>query len=427
MAKHILKKLLRICATRILVKYKPEVVGITGSVGKSSTKEAVFAVLAPHFRVRKSEGNYNTEIGLPLTIIGMASGGQSIFGWLKVFFRVSQLLLWPDKNYPEILILEMGADRPGDIEYLAGLVHPKIGIVTTIGISHLEYFNTIERIAIEKSKLVRGLPRDGFAILNFDDRKTREMRAHTGAKVLTYGFNEAADVRAEDVSLESKLQEWSENYLNIGGTLTKIKYQGNILPLFLPNVLGKTHVYAALSAAALGLAKGLNLIEIVEALKSYNSPPGRLKILPGIKKTYLIDDTYNSAPASLEAALELLATINLPESSRRWAILGDMLELGSESKEEHHRLGKELVKKNIDGLITVGARAREFGRGACDNGMSEEKIWHFGATDEAGRFAQLRIKSGDLILIKASRGMHFEEITRELMAEPLKAEELLVN
>ena len=105
MAKHILKKLLRICATRILVKYKPEVVGITGSVGKSSTKEAVFAVLAPHFRVRKSEGNYNTEIGLPLTIIGMASGGQSIFGWLKVFFRVSQLLLWPDKNYPEILIL----------------------------------------------------------------------------------------------------------------------------------------------------------------------------------------------------------------------------------------------------------------------------------------------------------------------------------
>lgn len=340
---------------------------------------------------------------------------------------MSRLILGQDKNYPEILILEMGADRPGDIEYLTRLVHPKIGIVTTVGISHLEYFNTIERIAIEKSKLVRSLPRDGFAILNFDDRKTREMRAQTSAKVLTYGFDGAADVRAEDMSLEGKLQEWSENGLNIGGTLTKIKYQGNILPMFLPNVLGKTHVYAALSAAALGLAKGLNLIEIVEALKAYNPPPGRLKVLPGVKKTYLIDDTYNSAPASLEAALELLVTINLPESSRRWAILGDMLELGSESEEEHYRLGKELAKKNIDGLITVGARAQGFGRGAHDNGMGEEKIWHFDATDEAGRFAQSRIKSGDLILIKASRGMHFEDITRELMADPLKARELLTH
>lgn len=427
MTRKLLKILLKACAVKILNKYHPEIIGITGSVGKSSTREAVYAVLSSHWRIRQSVGNFNTEIGVPLTIIGSASGDRSILGWLRVFCRALGLILFQDKNYPEILVLEMAADRPGDIEYLAELTKPKIGIVTTVGISHLEYFNTIERIAIEKSKLARALRADGFVVLNFDDTKVRDMRSRTKAKVITYGFDEAADVRALEVSLESKLEERKDGVADFGGTLTKIKYQGNVLPLYLPNVLGKTHVYAALAATALGLIKGLNLIEIVEALRCYNPPAGRLKILPGIKKTYLIDDTYNSAPTSLEAALELLASLKISENAKRFAVLGDMLELGNESEAEHYRFGKIIAKKGIDTLIAVGSRAKDFGRGAKDGGMNEEAIFHFGNNREAGVFAQARIKSGDLILIKASRSLHFEEITRELMAEPLRAGELLAH
>lgn len=427
MLRNLLKILLKACAVKILEKYHPEVIGITGSVGKSSTREAVYAVLSPHWRVRQSVGNFNTEIGVPLTIIGSASGDKSVLGWLKVFYYALRLILFQDKNYPEILILEMAADRPGDIEYLAELTKPKIGIVTTVGISHLEYFNTIERIAIEKSKLARALRADGFAVLNFDDTKVRDMRSRTKAKVITYGFDEAADVRALEVSLESKLEEWKDGVADFGGTLTKVKYQGNVLPLYLPNVLGKTHVYAALAATAIGLIKGLNLIEIVEALKNYSPPPGRLKILSGVKKTYLIDDTYNSAPTSLEAALELLASLKISENAKRFAVLGDMLELGNESEAEHYRLGKIIAKKGIDALIAVGSRAKDFGRGAKDGGMKEEAIFNFGNNREVGIFTQTRIKPGDLILIKASRGRHFEEITRELIAEPLRAGELLVD
>lgn len=427
MTRRLLKILLRICAIKILKKYRPEIIGITGSVGKSSTREAIFAALSSYFRVRQSAGNFNTEIGVPLTIIGSASGGKSIIEWLKVFWRAFHLILFQDKNYPEVLILEMAADRPGDIEYLVELTRPKIGVVTTVGISHLEYFNTPERIAVEKSKLIRALPADGFAILNFDDTRVREMRNRAKAKTITYGFDEVVDVRALEISLESRLEEWQGGKTDFGGTLTKIKYQGNILPLYLPNVLGKTHVYAALAAIAVGLAKGLNLIEIMEALKCYNPPVGRLKILSGIKKTCLIDDTYNSAPASLQAALDLLTTLKISESAKRFAILGDMLELGNESESEHYRLGKIVAKRGVDTLIAVGSRAKDFLRGAKDGGMSEEVIFHFGNNREAGIFAQARIKPGDLILIKASRSMYFEEIVRELMADPLRAEELLVH
>jgi len=189
--------MLRFMARKVLQKYEPLIVGITGSVGKSSTKEAVALVLAVAYTVRKADGNYNNEIGIPLTVIGAQSGGSSFFRWSSVFFRWLFVMIFPVR-YPEVLVLEMGIDRPGDMDFLLEFIPVRIGIVTQISSSHIEFFGTLGNIAKEKGKLISALPEDGIAILNADDKRTEKMREKTKAKVLTYGFEEGADVHADN-------------------------------------------------------------------------------------------------------------------------------------------------------------------------------------------------------------------------------------
>jgi len=178
-----LEKILKYLAAKALRKFKPRIVGVTGSVGKSSTKEAIYTVLASKYRVRKSEKNYNNEIGLPLTILGLSGGGGSFLKWMAVFLRSIGVLLFSSKrNYPEILVLEMGADRPGDIKYLVDFIQPEVGVVTAIGISHLEFFKDKKHIIREKSYLVRFLNKEGLAVLNCDDEEARKMAEAVKAK-----------------------------------------------------------------------------------------------------------------------------------------------------------------------------------------------------------------------------------------------------
>jgi UDP-N-acetylmuramoyl-tripeptide--D-alanyl-D-alanine ligase len=418
--KKIIQKVLYLLAKNVLKKYKPDVIGITGSMGKTSTKEAVFAVLSSKFKVRQNIKNYNNELGVPLSILGVESGHRSPLKWLKIIFRGLSLIFFRDAEYPQILVLEMGADHPGDIKYLTDLAPCKVGVVTGIGPAHLEFFESVDKIIKEKRIIISHLDSSGYAILNHDNDKVYEMREKSRARVLTYGFNSEAGVRAQE---ESIIGEGIE----IEGMKFKLSYNGSVVPVFIPGVLGRQHIYAALAAAAVGITYDMNLVEISESLKKYKAPKGRMNLISGIKKTLIIDDTYNSSPIPVETALNVMRSINLPEGDKKFAILGDMLELGGFSEEGHRQVGRAVFSCGIDFLITVGERARDISRTAIEEGMPEEVVSSFSTAEEAGIFAQNKIKQGDLILIKGSQGVRMEKVVKELMAEPLRASELLVR
>lgn len=414
----IISWLLKPLIKALIKKYQPQVIAVTGSVGKTSVKEAIFAVLKNKYRVRRNVKNFNTELGLPLTILGLEkSGGKNIFAWLKVFVRAFRLLIWRSQKYPEVLILEMGADRPGDIHYLTSLAKPHIAVITLIGTSHIEYFGTIENIAKEKASILKRLSNQDWAIVNGDDAILATAIKNYSVSKKTFGQGKNADIRLSNAHLL-----WHENTF---GTNFKINYQGAEIPIFLPNILGAQHAMAAAAACAVGLVMGLNLVQCADALQDYVSPPGRTKLMPGVKKTWLIDDSYNASPQSTKVALEILR--DLPSQGHKIAVLGDMLELGAESEKEHRAIGQLLVDYKIDYLFIVGERSRDIARGAIDAGMSDDRIYHFPQTFEAGIFLQERLKEGDVILVKGSRGMKMEQIVYEIMARPWEVEELLVG
>lgn len=423
--RNFLEKALSYFAGGILEKCQPRVVGVTGSVGKTSTKEAIYTVLAPHFRVRKSEKSYNNELGVPLTVIGAQAGGKSPFRWLWIFLKATKLLWFGDKNYPEILVLEMAADKPGDIKYFLKFIKVDVGVVTAIAPVHLEQFKDIERIIKEKSKIVSELRQSGTAILNFDDENVRNMKELTRANVLTFGFNEGANLRCMEFVPGSVSIE--ENKLRTPGVSFKLLSNGKAVPVYIPNVLGKQQIYAALAAAAAGLALDLNLLEISEALKNYKAPAGRMNVIGGIKNTIIIDDSYNASPRSTSAALEVLSALPIGEGNHKFAVLGDMRELGTYTAKAHREIGKVAVEKHIDYLITVGPNASLIADEAERLGMPLDNIFSFDNAEEAGRFLQDRIHQGDIILVKGSRAMAMEKVVKEIMAEPEKAGELLVN
>ncbi|MFA6526745.1 MAG: Mur ligase family protein [Candidatus Buchananbacteria bacterium] len=414
--KKILQRILFILSRAILKKYNPKVVGITGSIGKSSAKEAVFAVLKNKFRTRENIKNYNNEIGLPLTIIGELSPGHSLGGWFKLFLRAVKLIIIEDKSYPEILVLEMGIDRIGDMKYLTELAPTDIGIVTNVGPVHLEYFKTQEKIAKEKSILVSKLKPGGWGVLNIDSLKVAEMKNVVRGRFLTYGLSREAQVRALEINLSYRDDA-------VIGTSFKLHYNGAVVPVLLSGVLAEHLVNAALAAAAVGVILEMNLIEISEALKNYRVPTGRMNLLDGIKGTKIIDDSYNASPESTVAAVNVLGEIKV--NGKKIAVLGDMLELGDYETKGHQEVGQAIIENKIDELVVVGARAKIIARTAGDAGM--KNIKNFDTSIEAGEYLLNVVKTGDLILVKGSQGMRMERVSKVLLADPSRAKELLVR
>ncbi len=421
MLKSLLQYLLRILSKKILKKYKPDIIGITGSVGKTSAKEAVAAVLQKKFTVRRSTKNYNNEIGAPLTIIGVEkTPGKSILGWLAVMFKAKKLILKRDKNYPEILVLEMGADKPGDIEYLTEFAPCKVGVLTFISHAHTEFFKTIKKIAQEKRIIISHLRQDGFAVLNFDNELVMQSISTTKAEVVTYGFKEGADLRATDVNILKDEQTGWPIGLNF-----KVLYKGSVVPAYLPGVIAKSAISAALAGLAVGTIFGVNLVEGAQALGKLEGLPGRMRLIPGIKNTLIIDDTYNSSPEAAKAALEALAQVAIKDGAERYAALGDMLELGLETENAHRELGFKVAEMGIDYLITVGEAAKHTAQAAKEAGLDEHAVASFASSGEAGRFLQEKLKEGDVVLAKGSQGVRMEKLVKEVMAEPLQAAKLL--
>ena len=422
MLKSILQYLLKYFSQKIIAKYSPDIVGITGSIGKTSTKEATAAVLATKFSIRKSVKNYNNEIGLPLTIIGIEeTPGRSILGWLKVFNKIRKLIFFRSKNYPEILVLEMGADRPGDIKYLTSLAPCKVGVLTYISHAHTEYFKTLKKIAQEKRQIITHLNKDGFAILNYDNALVMENAHLTKAEVITFGFNEGADLRASDINIIYNEIDWP------AGLNFKLNYKGNIVPAFLPDAVAEHLIPSALAGLAIGLVFGINLVEGIEAIKKTTPVAGHMRLIPGIKGTMLIDDTYNSSPEPTKSALRTLQKIGTKPNARRFAVLGDMLELGSETENAHREIGFMTAETGVEFLITVGTASKYTAQAAREAGLSDDQIASFDDSFAAGKFLQQKIAQNDIALIKGSQGMRMEKIVKELMAEPLQSRELLVR
>lgn len=417
----ILQYILKILAILVLRKYKPVIIAVTGSVGKSSTKEAIYHVLKTHLgerQVRRNMRNYNNEIGVPLTIFGLETGGRSIFRWLIRFIRVFWMVIFKIP-YPNFLILEMGADRPGDIKYLVKFVHPKVGLITALGEIpvHVEFFANPQQIAQEKKNLVKVLKEEEVAILNYDDEKVIEMTDDLKARVLTYGLKEQADVRAINYDLKINSDE-QVSELNF-----KLEVKGSSVPVKLINVLGVQHLYSALAAAAVGVVFNMNSIEIAEALKEFQPLPGRMRLIRGIKNSLIIDDTYNAALLSMEAALDSLEVF---EGKRKIVVLGDMLEIGRYTAEAHQKIGKKAAEIG-DLIFAVGSRAKFIVEAAIKAGFPKDRIFHFIDSKEAGKAVQKELKEEDIVLVKGSQSIRMEKIVKEIMVEPEKAEKLLVR
>lgn len=415
-----MQKILRFFSKSVLRKYKPVIVAVTGSVGKTSTKEAIYHVLKTSFgekEVRRNQRNYNNEIGVPLTIFGMETAGRSIFLWFLKFCKIFYMLVFKIK-YPSFLVLEMGADRPGDIKYLVNFVRPKVGVITALGEIpvHVEFFAGPQELAKEKRNLISSMDENGIAILNYDDEAVKSMAEGIRAKIFTYGLREKADIRATNYDLKTDING------NVSELNFKLEFSGSSVPAKLINVLGVQHLYSALAAASVGITFNMNLVEIVEALKEFQPLPGRMRLIKGVKNTLIIDDTYNAALLSMEAALDGLKIF---ENRRKIVVLGDMLEIGEYAPEAHKKIGKKAAEV-ADLIFTVGPRAKFIAEEAIKQGIPENRIFQYLISDDAAMKVQEEIKENDIILIKGSRAMKMEKVVKEIMAEPDKAGELLV-
>lgn len=419
----ILEAILLPLSRAVLRKHTPIVIAVAGTVGKTSTKNAIAAALSKTMTVRASEKNNNTEIGCAVTAIGAPAAGRSVLGWFRAIRQGIALLVRADRDYPAALVLEFGEERPGDLARLVELFPPKIGVVTTIGATHGATLGGAEGIAREFDAFVSALPSDGFAILSADDERVAALSTRTKAKTIRFGFSESASVRGLDPHPAIRRDDMRGLYVD--GMTWKIEIGGNLIPAEVPGVLGRPPVLAALAAVAVARALGENAVRAVEGLEGYRPEKGRLRVLPGIKYSSILDDTYNASTASMIEALRALRSIPLDEGEERFAVLGEMRQMGAASEEEHRKVGRAVVEFEVDRLFTVGEMARDIMRGAREAGMPEEHCLHFSGTEEAGKAVQGILERGDIVLVKGSRGTHMEAVVKELMAEPMRAEELL--
>jgi UDP-N-acetylmuramoyl-tripeptide--D-alanyl-D-alanine ligase len=342
-------------------------------VGKSTTKELTADVLSRRFRTIKNPGNLNNEIGLPLT------------------------LLQANEKH-ERAVLEMGFYVPGEIALLCDIAIPSVGVVTNISEVHLERAGTMDAIVEGKGELVAALPEDGVAVLNHDEPMVRNLADRTDARVFFYGLSPESHLWASEVE-----------GLGLDGVRCVLHYEGDTIHLRVP-LLGRHSVHTILRAAAVGLIEGLTWQEIVGGLQGTKSQL-RLVAVQGPKDSLLLDDTYNSAPASVLAALNLLEELD----GRRVAVLGDMLELG-EYEEKGHRLVGARVAGIADLLITIGERARWIADEAQTVGMPDEQVIELKDSQDAVTYLEERVEEGDVILVKGSRGMRMDRIVSALEA-----------
>ncbi len=395
-----------------LKRLRPFIIGVTGSVGKTSSKDAIFSLLSTRYAVIRNKKSFNSDFGLPLAILEQDSGFSSPVEWLVILFKSFWKVFFGGKRV-NMMVLEMGVDKPGDMMTLLKLVHPQIGVMTSIKPVHLAegQFKNLEDIFDEKKKLVEALPEKGIAILNADDPYQLGLRETLQCKKIFYGVSEVADLRV--LAAESTIK----------GISCTIQYKDDVV-IGNFSVLGSFQVYVLLPAIAVGITQGFTLQECVDALQNFTPPPGRMTMIPGVHESTLLDSTYNASPEAVKEALNLLGEV---AEGRKIAVLGSMNELGGQAEELHREVGKH-ARKRADVLVTVGGMAKHIGEEAQKEGMSVQDIYHYSDAAKAADFLSTFIQKGDTILVKGSQNrVRLERLVKALMADPSKARNLLVR
>ncbi|MBP9836414.1 MAG: UDP-N-acetylmuramoyl-tripeptide--D-alanyl-D-alanine ligase [Candidatus Pacebacteria bacterium] len=402
----------------LLRRHHPIIIAITGSVGKTSMKDAIYSILKRHYSTRKSEKSFNSDIGVPLTVLGLPNAWNNPFLWLKNIVD-GFFVAFFSKDYPEYLILETGIDRPGDMSKLTSWIKPDFVVLTRLPDVpvHVEYFSDPQAVIDEKMKLVEALKPEGVVICNHDDQIIQAQLQAVRHKVI--GFSRY--LNSQYTASNDQVYYHDDVPVGLSFDIDDLNEKLNVK---ISGVLGGQHVYTYAGAIATAVQCGIPLSEAVLSLLTHESPPGRMRIIKGIKGSVIIDDTYNSSPAAAEQAVIALKEIRY--AKRKIAVLGDMLELGRFSAREHERIG-ELVASSVDVLLTLGVRSRKIAETALEYGLSEKKIFQYDDVTKAGRELQNLIQSGDVILVKASQGIRAEKIVEEIMQEPERASELLVR
>lgn len=426
-------------ARRTLEREHAFIVAVTGSVGKSTTKQAIGAILKSEVdqKVRVTRGSFNNELGLPLTVFGHPAPGRNPMAWLSLLGDAFLFRTGIKKTGIQTFVLEMGADKPGDLAHLTSIAKPDISVVTAVVSDdaslvpvHAANYQNVDALVKEKSELVNAVKPGGTVVLNADDARVFAMRHQTHEKVLTFGEADGADVRI--VSSRVVTEAGPHGRQPIGLELRIENYQRTYTAM-LNGVYGRSVAYAY--AAAICVAEAMDLApELISKFDKHFEPVnGRTRLVPGIKHTTLFDDTYNASPASVIQSLKDFASVEIDPGQRKIACLGEMRELGAKSEEMHYRIGVEAAKLGIDVLVCCGIFGRAIEQGALTAGMKPEQVHFIEDTPEAGLFIQEMIKPGDFILAKASqgtittKGVRMERVIKELMAEPHRAAELLVR
>lgn len=401
-------------------RHEPRIIAITGSVGKTSTKDAIYAVVSSAFEARASEKSHNSEIGLPLSILGLENAWGSALGWIRNIFKSVKIAFF-SSYFPEWLVLEIGADHPGDIEKVSKWLRPEIVVLTRMSEVpvHVEFFADAREVLREKMFLAKALKQGGTLVINADDRDFMEACRSLHANRVTYGAAKDADVRiteTEAIYGQAPLSLPRGQYaiLDVRGEKERIELDG---------VVGRHLVYPLAAAAA--VASILNIADDLPLVFScLEMPKGRMRTLPGKSKSIIIDDTYNSSPV---ACVEALRTLNeLSVKGKKIAALGDMKELGSHGEQAHLEIGK-LAGETVHTLVTVGEMGRDFARGALSAGISADRILSFNTSAEAATAIADIARAGDAILVKGSQSMRMERVVCELLEDRSKAAEFLVR
>ncbi len=400
----------------LLKRKKPTIIAITGSVGKTSVKDAVYTVLKNHIHTRKSQKSYNSEIGVPLSVLGLKNGWNNPLLWLKNIFDGAMIAFFVSK-YPKVLVLEVGVDRPGDMKELTSWLTPNIVVLTRLPDVpvHVEYFDTPDDVIEEKMELVHALAVDGVLIYNNDDiRIKQELET---VRQQSFGYSRYTPshftVSNDEIVYKDKKPVGMQFSLQHLDQTVLMKLYGS---------LGVQHAYNYAAATAVASQFEISLEDAAIALETHIPPASRMRIIEGKNDTIILDDTYNSSPVACEQALETVRETKV--NGRKIVVLGDMLELGRYSVQEHEHIG-ELVPSSADILITLGLRARSIAQAALEHGMSEKVILQYDDIDRAGHELLEMLKPHDLILIKASQGMRAERLVQRLMKHPEQAGDLL--
>jgi len=404
--KNILEWVLKLLAKSYIWRYKPRIIGITGSVGKTSTKEAIALALSANFKIWASDKSYNNQIGLPLTILGQKTAGKNVWAWFLLILKAKIGIIYK-KDYPQILVLEMGSDRIGDLKYLTGIVKPNISVVTSVSPVHLEFFKNLKNIAKEKLTLVKVLKKDDWAIFNYDDKNVRQMADKTKAKNIFYGFLGASNVQGETLNFKKDRTKFSIKYKNE-------KFNFSI------RGLNRGSAYSLLAAFSVGIVLGVKPKVLAQNLANFKILSGRGRILEGEDGNLIIDESYNSSPIALKSSLDYLKQMQTDKN--KIVILGEMRELGILSYKYHQDLAKGV--DFADKIILVGE-----GTKSTYDLLHKDKrpVYFFKNVQELiSGYPKLSFKKS-IILVKGSQGVRLEKFIAKIIKPKYNLKEVLVR